>query len=861
VRVCFLIALLVVFCEYSCNAQFASPEQAILKNIKKKKWGKAEQQLQKSLSKDSSNAAGKYLYAVLYFSVGNPSFNIDSAYHYVNEALEDFHDTSAKERARLSKIPVDSLDLVKLRANVESAAFDRAKTIDTEGAYLTFLAVFKTARQHDDAIILRDEAAYREALTTNTYESFLKFLQKYPQAVRAGEARARYDRLLYESKTQDRTLRSYELFLMEFPATPYRREVEKHILQIMTASGEPETFHAFIERYARSSYRKIAENILYHLVIDSEHSQATNFEWSDSLKRVRDLDHDFLIPVLKNSRFGFMNGRGQTVIPFRSETLLDDYKCGNISEDVLIINGKLTGRSGHIVVADSVMEVEDLGIGFLKVTTLSQTSVYHKSGMHVVENIEDARVIADRFLAFRRQGKWNLSTLTGLTLTTGDYDDISAVNSVVIFTKDNKLRLSTPVLIGDVANNYPLKLTDSYDHVKALSKDLLVVKNGALQTLLDRNLGNLFPMAAHEFEKTFFGLTAKEKDRVTLYDNDIRSLGTYTKYVSSGSAIAVRRDSTMSFLNLSTRQLEPIVYDSIGFVGPFPVTFKSDSVTVHFNGLKRSYRAGITISHLPKKDSTGFVIVRDNGRRALLDGNGRMLFSGDYDGIEFAGENYFIIHRKEKKGLLSKHGKIVLPAEYDAIGNMSSGIVTLLKSMKFGVYNVRIKKLIKPQYDKNILVYNAGILATWQKGQYVFVDWNNKPIFRNMYDEVRSWSDTVALVRSGFNWTLLNLYDNKPLLQSVKNFSFIIDSSLEKLAIIKTEHNYGVISNKRGVVIPPTFSYIVNVGSSDHPVYFTEKHVEEASIFVVIYYDQWGKMLRREVYEEDDYEKIYCSRR
>jgi hypothetical protein len=35
--------------------------------------------------------------------------------------------------------------------------------------------------------------------------------------------------------------------------------------------------------------------------------------------------------------------------------------------------------------------------------------------------------------------------------------------------------------------------------------------------------------------------------------------------------------------------------------------------------------------------------------------------------------------------------------------------------------------------------------------------------------------------------------------------------------------------------------------------------VEEASVFVVIYYDRNGKFLRREVYQEaDDYEKIYC---
>jgi hypothetical protein len=56
-----------------------------------------------------------------------------------------------------------------------------------------------------------------------------------------------------------------------------------------------------------------------------------------------------------------------------------------------------------------------------------------------------------------------------------------------------------------------------------------------------------------------------------------------------------------------------------------------------------------------------------------------------------------------------------------------------------------------------------------------------------------------------------------------------------------------------------TFTDIINLGSKDDPLYFTEKHVEEASIFVVIYYDRNGKLIRRQAYEPEEYEKIYCS--
>jgi len=48
------------------------------------------------------------------------------------------------------------------------------------------------------------------------------------------------------------------------------------------------------------------------------------------------------------------------------------------------------------------------------------------------------------------------------------------------------------------------------------------------------------------------------------------------------------------------------------------------------------------------------------------------------------------------------------------------------------------------------------------------------------------------------------------------------------------------------------------VGTAEKPLYFTEKNVEEAEIFVVIYYNDQGTMIRREIYESDEYDRIYC---
>jgi hypothetical protein len=197
--------------------------------------------------------------------------------------------------------------------------------------------------------------------------------------------------------------------------------------------------------------------------------------------------------------------------------------------------------------------------------------------------------------------------------------------------------------------------------------------------------------------------------------------------------------------------------------------------------------------------------------------------------------------------------------EYDAIGGAANNVISLLRSMKFGAYHVQQRKLIKPQYDKNLIPYTHRLMAAYRDGVYQFMNWDNKPEGTIEFDEVQYWNDTTALIRQREHWAFYTFATKEIRYPNLKALNFIRDTPDEKLAIIRQENTFGVLSNKRGWVIPLAFTDLVNVGSKEEPLYFTEKHVEEASLFVVIYYDRNGKFLRREVYQEtEDYEKIYC---
>jgi hypothetical protein len=97
------------------------------------------------------------------------------------------------------------------------------------------------------------------------------------------------------------------------------------------------------------------------------------------------------------------------------------------------------------------------------------------------------------------------------------------------------------------------------------------------------------------------------------------------------------------------------------------------------------------------------------------------------------------------------------------------------------------------------------------------------------------------------------------LIDNIKDYKLEQNTLQKKLAIIYQGLNHGVIDSQNGIIIPLSFNYIINVGSTEKPLYFTEKNIPEASIFVVIYYNAQGKMLRKEIYDQADYDRIYCD--
>jgi hypothetical protein len=841
------------------HAQIA-PEFLAMGSLSRGKWEKAKKQLTKALKKDSLNAAAAFGHARYYFEVNCPDFQIDSAWKYTRKAETLLLRATEKQRDRWRKLPLDSVVLTRHRQQIDSAAFSRAVHLNTEAAYVDFLNRFTGAIQSQRAAELRDEVAFLEALKINTHQAYQGYIQKYPTSVRAPEAKAKFDKLLFEANTKDKKIKSYEDFLTEYPDTPYRKEAERQILEILTASGLPNQFEKFLKAYPQSYWLKLAKDILYHILKEEEKS-IPSFVLSDSLQKLQTLEKYYLVPFLKDGLFGFMDERGHQIIPPQATEIDDDYLCGNISEELLVMNDAILARNQSVIFKGTIIEVEALGYGFLKIVTEGCVKVVHYSGFEIAKShcLEDAKILGKNFLALKDKAGWAVWTFTDRMLLPFLWDEIEPIGDVLGLSKAGKFNLIKTTDVAAIANQNELNLLESFDEVKAWPLNRIWARKADTQKVFTPQLTDWIEQDKHELTSTFFGAMGKSVTGYKVYKT-MGATQVYDKIKLNKPWVTVHSALGWQFLNTQTLLPAKQAYDSIAFNGPLAVAFRTDSTHVYFASSSYiSIAPHARLQFISGKDSVYFFTIDEYDKRKLYDAFGNERFTVSFDRIDYNNEGFFTVYKKEKRGLLDSSGKLVVPADYDAMGTVLNGVVAVLKDKKFGLIHIKDKKQIKPEYEKNIIVYSNDILTAHKKGLYGFIGWNNKPMSLFEFEEVIYWSDSSALVKKNFNWMIYNIYERQITVDKIKKVKWVKNTAEEKILIIQQENSYGVISNMQGVIIPPTFSDIVNLGSANAPLYFTEKHVEEASIFVVIYYNKNGEQIMRQVFELEDYEKIYCG--
>ncbi|MBL3656777.1 WG repeat-containing protein [Fulvivirga sediminis] len=856
------IFLIIVFSSisYSLQAQVGLSGRA-MNQFEKGNEIKAEELLLKALQKDSTLSSPYYVKAFILYETDSLYQQIDSAYYYVKQSLAHFAKMDEKSILKHKREGVDSLSIMALEKKIDSVAYKRAEEVNTEASYMYFIEYYQGAPQEKEAVENRNALAYIKANKENTYESYRKFIEKYPEAKQVVEAEEKFERLYYDKSTQDEQLDSYLSFLKKNPDTPYRNEAEQNIFQIVTADNQPQSYRRFIGMFNKGAARKKAIDFLYH-ILKQRVEELDKHLINDSLKYIDKWDKRVIFPIRENGKYGFMDASGELVITPILTSVGEEMLCGNLDNGIYKAEGGLYAINNAPVYKGKLDAWDDLGGGLVKIEYSGKYGVIHKAGYTVLPIEYDAiKVVDSTFIQYKKGSFWGISTYSGRILTKPLFNDIIWQGDFVVLENGNKYSLKNIDNLLNAANGALLYFDMPYDDFQWRGGDIMWVERGDAEALFNTNLEQVTPLSPQKIsmlEKGFYIEKGAEKyvmrEDFSVIDVDSIQLASFNKYWG-----ALSHSGYYSLYNIQREQLEKQHIDSVALIGNhFAVSYSSDSVFLHTPDSSVQINKGDKLSLIPATDSNEYVIRQGVGGQVIIDERGKSIYTGSFQEAKALG-NQMIIISKMNKGLISNEGKSLLPFVYEAIGNYNDGYISLLRNKKFGIYNYKKELLIPSEYNQNIRPYNQSLLIVGEQGGLGFVDVNNQKFGETSFDEITYWNDSVALVKEDLVWKLYDIYHNEIVNNDIKSIHFVKQVDQESVAIFLKESGYGVYSSLVGEVLPPTFNDIINIGTADTPVYFTEKHVVEAELYIAIYYSQKGNMLYKQVYEPEEYAEIYCD--
>ena len=854
-------ALWLIFCFILPILSFGQAKRA-QNLIEKEKYEAAYDLLLKSTSKDSLASAEKFVLSQLFMTTNFAFYNIDSAYSYILASLVDFDNSDDKAVSRLEKDNFNSIALTQHKQFIEVTAFKTTKTINSENAYIIYLEDYPTAVQKDSAINFRNAEAFKTAARTDTYKSYMSFFEKYPMAQEVTDARTHYERLLFEHFTREGKLADYVNFLSDYPNTPYRSNCERQIFIISTGTNQVADFVSFIRKYPKSSYSKVSMDMLYHLSnYDSLVSIYPQLIITDSLIEAASLTHETMILVPNEDKYQFVN--------LSNRILLDDLswvegslKCSPPKDVVLATHAGVTGlygRNGELISKGEFDNSEELDHGYIIVSGFNQVMLTHKSGGLFGQTSHNKLLLTFPFLAYQDDDKWGMLSTTGLSILPEEYDSIFSFHNNILLQKDGKMGVFRNNSFYPALDGNGLNLALPFDNVEPVDENYLLIINGEQEGLMNGQLEFVVPMADQvidvidngffiEREDSIFNSTYSDKWFIEIQENEDWSIGrtkeqdlvkykTATTFrfddaelLGSYGLLAIKNDSTF-LLSSDSRQL---LIKSNQEIKALPMLSTSDQ--------SGHYSLSTTNKKLPE----------------ILDRFGKKVNLPRYLKVFDLGEEYLLVRNRKNYTIFNNAGKPLLK-NIDGASYLGNGLLSVFTDRNFGLLSERDTVNIPMIYNKHLQPISDTLFIAQLDDKTGIVNKNNETILPFQYSEIIPWNNSLVMVKIGYRQAIVNLQTRRTMVDQLSGWEPMFENEGEQFIKLVRNGQYGVFSNKNGLILDATFSELSNIGTNLAPVYKAEKYIDEADLYILLYYDQEATLFKKLVLSANQYQALSCN--
>ncbi|MFT6865903.1 MAG: hypothetical protein ACJA08_000729 [Cyclobacteriaceae bacterium] len=866
-KLVFIFFLITTF-SFHCQAQNL---RRIAKSIEKSEYDKLLEQIDKALEKDSTNFGAMYFKAVYYLHNSLNQYNLDSARIFINQSLEFRSSMTAEQSDDWSKTEFPIFVIDSTKSKIINLSFENALNPPSVGSMQLFLKLFPDSRLEKRVIYLRDSLAFDIALGVDSWIKYQEYTKEYPNSPFTVKALEYYEILLFKDKTKDGSLGSHVQFLREFPKTPYRRESEEMIFKKMTINHEARQYHAFIQQYPNSHLKKKSVDLLYYLGKQKGELNLPELLLihpnPDSLAKISALEQMSMTPILFDGGFSLMDTSGNVLEHFKYDALDPDYICGNINVEWLRVKAEswiVVNRNGFEI-KKNVSYMDEIGKQLILIHVNNESHVYHKSGFRVTSfPVYQVKMIYDQWIAFESNKKWGIMTFSGEVILQPKFDNLEMAGSFVVVTKDGKYDLMNQKTISKLSSNQEFQLP--YTDFEVLGDTLFLGFEGDKECLIDQDLEVLLPLEDQSIYPSKAIWYVKKVGGYQIFDKPTKKLmeSTFSAFHLNESWLGLKREGKWALRSISdsiANITSPL--DSIHFIN-YAVCYierRDSSFLFFYNGATYWLKPDQTFTLIKPQDdikhsSQHFILLSTNDDKTILNTNGEVLFDGKVDDVLYLNDSSFIVKSKGKYGIYSIGNGFVQHATYDLI-NEQDGLALLVKNNLIGCIDLTNNTIIPAMYEERIERFSKYYQVS-KNGLTGVLDADNHMIVPIENKELLSWNDSSYWSKPNDEW-LLKTYQGDIILNHVLSLSKWNATTIDDLYLFMKEDKYGIIDPKKGILIPPMYNEIINVGTTLQPIFFAEQHLETADLFVVSYFNALGKTIKSQAYRPSEYDLIYCD--
>lgn len=514
--------------------------------------------------------------------------------------------------------------------------------------------------------------------------------------------------------------------------------------------------------------------------------------------------------------YGVINYKGDVVVDFKYHSLKP-------LQELLIVSERKNGKSYYGLLSQQgkvLLPTDFVNISYFKDDLFVFTGankrkgIIHKNGLVKIEaNLDSIAPAADTYSLILQKGQVGAIDSAGNVLHQPKYKSISSLNeteafkqfqifdanhnSLKSFNCDTIFEISDD-LLAVVRNEFYEILNTDFEVVyrgqslKSLSafRKNVILKNGVYRIVkYNGESVNENGFDTLLFDTNYmYGKSAGQWEVYNKFGSNLSTLLFDSVVVGSNNLIPVKRNNYWGYIDHSGKMAIPAKFDEAGL-------FVGNMAEVNYLGSRRiinQFGEFVGESNYDKvtieKANTALVIKR--GRTDLINYRGKVLFQ-TYNQLSPNFFGYMESTAEGKLGLISHLGEIILYPEYDSISEPKSRRYVVVKQGdKTGLINFKGFWILPlSEETQEICHVSEGFISIKKNGQYGFVDFGQRLLIANRYDQTQPFSSEVAGVLLNGKWGFI---DKKEQLTIQPTYSSVTPFR-NGISIVKRGGKYGAI--------------------------------------------------------------------